>query len=790
MLDKVFAASDNMNSTRHETTSTQSPDESQPRTRNRVSRACLPCHSAKRKCNKARPCSQCLKRQITSNCIYESVTDADLEALEAADPGLLSENQVLRSRVGELETAIAALRAQLRQPRNGQGRSRKRRRGSDASVDSQNDRDGKYYGRSIYLGGPAAPDLLQRMMPLLAPADQPDLLLAFSGGSLDTNPSASPGGFPFPTIFPASHTAKEMLYLLREIGRERSDALVDSFFELIDPIYHYVPSGWFYQRYNKSWDAVTALADPLADSIGLIEVPLAQELALVYVVLGLGDLVSERTMANVLIPASMQLLRISNFLASPSLDTLHTLCFFAVYLQHQGKLSEHWPLLGLVIRLAQSMALHRDPSLINLPPQEGEVRRRLFWTIAAQDTALSLMFGRPHALGFYDCNLPLDISDERALDDQANDTDSNEPGKNEISYNRYTWELGEITREMVQRSFTTQDAEGLQKTQYFQDKLRRWYSGLPNHFKVDLSQNQAATSFNSLTKRYYVQSLLLHMIYNYNILVLFRKSLLDNASTEHGRPCFEAAFEIIASWKVLHDDFPKMAKMAWMHCFRAFHASLICLLVFKSDKWRPEYDSRALHSWLSARRIFERLKNENESLLTCWRALKRLDMVLKLSGSHQNSRQIRKPRASFSDSSQKLLIPPITEQGQHTSTSNPLAQPPAQTLTNSAHTSPANEPLSSSWDGKGPLDPNLFGAPSQMGPGTSASGGSGSSNNQLLESPTSLLYSSNAGLEYPIDMSSGVLDTVFGQQDNNIFNMDFQNWPSWLTDDQSPNFPV
>ncbi|PSS27617.1 hypothetical protein M430DRAFT_71553, partial [Amorphotheca resinae ATCC 22711] len=80
------------------------------RTRNRVSRACLPCHSAKRKCNKARPCSQCLKRQITSNCIYESVTDADLEALEAADPGLLSENQVLRSRVGELETAIAALR--------------------------------------------------------------------------------------------------------------------------------------------------------------------------------------------------------------------------------------------------------------------------------------------------------------------------------------------------------------------------------------------------------------------------------------------------------------------------------------------------------------------------------------------------------------------------------------------------------------------------------------------------------------------------------------------------------
>lgn len=48
----------------------------------------------------------------------------------------------------------------------------------------------------------------------------------------------------------------------------------------------------------------------------------------------------------------------------------------AVYLQHEGKLGDYWPMLGLNIRLAQSMALCRDPSyILNLSSKEGELRR-------------------------------------------------------------------------------------------------------------------------------------------------------------------------------------------------------------------------------------------------------------------------------------------------------------------------------------------------------------------------------------------------------------------------------
>jgi len=280
-----------------------------------------------------------------------------------------------------------------------------------------------------------------------------------------------------------------------------------------------------------------------------------------------------------------------------------------------------------------------------------------------------------------------------------------------------------------------------------------------------------------------VQSLLLHVIFHHNILVLFRKSLLNDTSSEDGRPCFEAAFEVIAAWKVLHDDFPKMAKVAWMHVFRAFHASLICLMVFRADKWRAEYQTRAMHAWLCSRRIFERLKDENEGLLTCWRALKRLDAVLKVSSGLQNPQQNRKGRA-FSDSSQRLLIRPAPDR--RPKSNSPSADPwPAATIDNCPRPSPQNG-NNLFWPTNRSIDANVFDPhicasipdPQGISPSTA----------QILN-PSGVMPYVGDGLDFSADPE--LLDTIFGQQDSNLFNMDFQNWPTWLTDDNGPpNFTL
>ncbi|OAA43604.1 Transcription factor [Metarhizium rileyi] len=70
-------------------------------------------------------------------------------------------------------------------------------------------------------------------------------------------------------------------------------------------------------------------------------------------------------------------------------------------------------LIGIAVRIAQRMGLHRDPAGYGLPPFEVEQRRRLWWTIVSYDrrvgettgsTITSLSSGG-------DCRLPLNVND-------------------------------------------------------------------------------------------------------------------------------------------------------------------------------------------------------------------------------------------------------------------------------------------------------------------------------------------------------------------------------------------
>ena len=117
--------------------------------RNRVIQACLPCHHSKRKCDRKKPCSQCLRRHATANCVYESLTASDLDSIQASGGTLETENQTLRSRVADLEAAIADYKNQLR---NVNGSNKRNRAQFEATQNPPVvEKDGVYYGQSLYL---------------------------------------------------------------------------------------------------------------------------------------------------------------------------------------------------------------------------------------------------------------------------------------------------------------------------------------------------------------------------------------------------------------------------------------------------------------------------------------------------------------------------------------------------------------------------------------------------------------------------------------------------------------
>ena len=69
--------------------------------------------------------------------------------------------------------------------------------------------------------------------------------------------------------------------------------------------------------------------------------------------------------------------------------------------------------MGLMLRKAERIGLHRDGSLLKLSPFETESRRRIWWAIQALDTASNAMNGATsmNLLADWDTKLPLNIED-------------------------------------------------------------------------------------------------------------------------------------------------------------------------------------------------------------------------------------------------------------------------------------------------------------------------------------------------------------------------------------------
>jgi Fungal specific transcription factor domain len=55
-----------------------------------------------------------------------------------------------------------------------------------------------------------------------------------------------------------------------------------------------------------------------------------------------------------------------------------------------------WILLGVAIRAAQSLGLHRDPSNFSVSLFEAEIRRRLWWYIVSLDSRTGEDHGNGH----------------------------------------------------------------------------------------------------------------------------------------------------------------------------------------------------------------------------------------------------------------------------------------------------------------------------------------------------------------------------------------------------------
>jgi len=84
-----------------------------------------------------------------------------------------------------------------------------------------------------------------------------------------------------------------------------------------------------------------------------------------------------------------QALARANFLTTEEMMVVQAIVIYLICLRRNNDARVIWTLTGLVVRIAQTLGVHRDGLHFNLPPFEIEMRRRLWWQICILDVRAS-----------------------------------------------------------------------------------------------------------------------------------------------------------------------------------------------------------------------------------------------------------------------------------------------------------------------------------------------------------------------------------------------------------------
>ncbi|OGM44933.1 hypothetical protein ABOM_007078 [Aspergillus bombycis] len=97
-----------------------------------------------------------------------------------------------------------------------------------------------------------------------------------------------------------------------------------------------------------------------------------------------------------------------------SIENIKAMTLLVVYHLRSASSQGVWYMIGLAMRTAIDLGLHRKANEVNLDPFTTQLRRRLFWTVYYLERVVSMSLGRPFSIADrnIDLPLPLDVDDD------------------------------------------------------------------------------------------------------------------------------------------------------------------------------------------------------------------------------------------------------------------------------------------------------------------------------------------------------------------------------------------
>ncbi|KAL4783102.1 fungal-specific transcription factor domain-containing protein [Aspergillus varians] len=97
-----------------------------------------------------------------------------------------------------------------------------------------------------------------------------------------------------------------------------------------------------------------------------------------------------------------------------SVENVEAMTLLVVYHLRSASSQGVWYMIGLAMRTAIDLGLHRKANEINLDPITAQMRRRLFWAVYYLERVVSVSLGRPFSISdrHIDLPLPVDVDDD------------------------------------------------------------------------------------------------------------------------------------------------------------------------------------------------------------------------------------------------------------------------------------------------------------------------------------------------------------------------------------------
>ena len=174
------------------------------------------------------------------------------------------------------------------------------------------------------------------------------------------------------------------------------------------------------------------------------------------------------------------------------MTALQTIIFMVLFLQSTAKLGTCYCHVGIALRAAVRMGLHRNVTANFVDPIERESRKRIFWTIRNLDIYVSAMLGFPQMISDDDIDqeLPTEVDDDFITKDGIL---PQPPDRFAIirAFNAHS-RLASIMKKVVKYIYpskTCDDAQGQRamishaKIQEIERDLQNWMDDLPKELR-------------------------------------------------------------------------------------------------------------------------------------------------------------------------------------------------------------------------------------------------------------------------------------------------------------------